>query len=321
MKFIKYIPIFFLLLLLCACENINVHPKIKIGMSIPSNSTFIKSICQSAQKEAEKNYAILDISFEDNNHKKQEKQIKEWAEDGYAAVIVILCDETKAQSILNNAGVMPVVFLNHCPTDSNILKSRQNVIYIGGKESEAGKLQGKFFSEYFLSAGNTTPTIAVIHGDDKYISKTRIEAAKNEMTAQGLMPFYVYESKDNWDKEKTSKNFSKFLSKSPSIDAVLAANDEMAIGAAEALSKAGYALSNIPIAGANATEEGRSAIREGKLAFTVYQNPDKQGAGAIKQIMLMLGGDVPDTDKNSIQLHDFTPITPANLDTFFYDIK
>lgn len=322
-KILKFIVSLMLILTLCGCESpvfIDNHPKIKIGMSIPYENTFLSSVCSSAKKAAGDNYVELEILSADNNQQTQSKQIEKWAKDGYAAVIVVLCDDTAGKQIIDNAGTMPVVFINRCPSDHDILQSKQNVIYIGGREGDAGRLQGEFLSEYFVSLNESTPTIAVISGEsDNLASNIRIEAAKQALSDAGLMPFYVYENSGGWDKTKTQSDFYKFLQNKPTIDAVLAANDDMAIGAADALAKAGYALSGIPILGVDATAEGRAAVRDGRIDFTVYQDPENQGAGAITEIMTMLGGDMPNVDIDSIQWHEYIPVTAANIDQLFPD--
>ena len=327
-KFLKFILSLTLIIILCGCQN-NVifdiydfsnHPKIKIGMSIPSEGTFLNNVCASAKKSADEHEVELEILSANNDQKTQSEQIKQWAKDNYAAVIVVLCDDTAGKQVLDNAGTMPVVFVNRCPSDHDVLQSKQNVIYIGGKEGDAGRLQGEFLSEYFISQNNNTPTIAIISGDsDNFASSIRINAAKEAMSNEGLMPFYVFENSGGWDKAKTESDFYKFLKTKPTIDAVLAANDDMAIGAADALAQAGYALSSIPIVGVDATPEGRAAVRDGRIDFTVYQDPEKQGAGAVNEIMNMLDGNTPNVDIDSIQWHEYIPVTAANIDKLFPD--
>lgn len=325
-KFLKFILSFTLIAILCGCQRTvifdiyNNHPKIKIGMSISSEGTFLNNVCASAKKAADEHDVQLEILSANNDQKTQSEQIKKWADDNYAAVIVVLCDDTAGKQILENAGTMPVVFINRCPSDHEVLQSKQNVIYIGGKEGDAGRLQGEFLSEYFISQNNNTPTIAVVSGEsDNFTSNIRIDAAKEAISNAGLMPFYVYESSGGWDKSKTQSDFYKFLQSKPTIDAVLAVNDDMAIGAADALAQAGYALSSIPIVGVDATPEGRAAVRDGRIDFTVYQNPEYQGAGAVNEIMTMLGGDMPNADVDSIQWHEYMPVTAVNIDQLFPD--
>lgn len=321
-KIFSFLTVVLILFNLSGCDKISdmSNNKIKIGIALSSNNTFLQSVCQSAEKAASQNDVYLDIYDANENSQKQIEKIQEWSDNGYAAVIVALCDDKSAKAVLSSAGVMPVVFINNMPSDTDILTSRQNVIYIGSKETDAGTMQGEFLSKYFLEKNNTAPTIAVISGNENnHASKLRIDSAKEALTKAGIMPFYVYENSGDWNKDKTQKDFSAFLKSKPKIDAVLAANDDMAIGAAEALSQAGYAISDIPITGVDATYEGRHALRDGRIDFTVYQNPENQGSGAINEIMLMLGGKSANVDTDSIQWQEYKPVTIENVDQLFPD--
>lgn len=85
----------------------------------------------------------------------------------------------------------------------------------------------------------------------------------------------------------------------------------------EALSQAGYAISDIPVVGVDATAAGRAAIRDGRLDFTVYQDPVAEGAGAVEAAMALLGGSQPKNVQNSIRWISYTPVTVENVDQLF----
>ena len=91
----------------------------------------------------------------------------------------------------------------------------------------------------------------------------------------------------------------------------------MAIGAADALAQSGYAIADIPVVGVDATAEGRAAIRDGRMDFTIYQDPVAQGAGAIEVAMTLLGGNQPEDVQNSIRWIPYTPVTLENIDQLF----
>lgn len=112
---------------------------------------------------------------------------------------------------------------------------------------------------------------------------------------------------------------AEFLDDKPAIDAVLAANDAMGIGAADALAQAGYAIASIPIVGVDATAEGRAAIRDGRLNFTVFQNPEAQGAGAVEAAMSLLGGTAPEGVEDSVKWIEYLAVDAGNIDTLFPD--
>jgi len=72
------------------------------------------------------------------------------------------------------------------------------------------------------------------------------------------------------------------------IKAVFAANDEMALGAVEAVSGAGK---NVIIVGFDATDDAIAAIKEGRMAATIAQQPDLIGSTAIENALKLIGGE------------------------------
>ena len=323
-KWLAYICAFVLLAgLLGGCRTSGLADtvaQIRIGLCLPTRTDFLTAMESAAMREASDSDVRLDVVNVDDDQDAQIAQIEEWQEAGYAAAIVVLCEDTAAAEVLEKAGTMPVVFVNRQPADMSVLESRNNVIYIGCWEPDAGKMQGEFLAAYFQVQQNDSPRIAIIAGDKKTnASAARIDAAKQALADAGLTPKYMFEENAEWDRASAQKNFAKFLEEKPEIDAVLAANDAMGIGAAEALAQAGYAISNIPVVGVDATAEGRAAIRDGRLNFTVFQDPDAQGAGAVQAAMSLLGGTMPEGVVDSVLWIDYQPVDASTIDQLFPD--
>ena len=112
--------------------------RIKIGMNMATRDEFLTSMEAAAVKAAGADNVRLDVANANNDQQAQLAQIKEWAEEGYAAAIVVLCEDEAADKVLEKAGTMPVVFLNRRPAD-DVLQSRANVVYIGCRETDAGR--------------------------------------------------------------------------------------------------------------------------------------------------------------------------------------
>lgn len=291
--------------------------RIKVGLNLATRDEFLTSMEAAAVKAAGEEDVKLEVANANNDQQAQLSQIEEWAEDGYAAAMVVLCEDAAADEVLERAGTMPVVFLNRRPSDE-VLQSRPNVIYIGSREVDAGRMQGEYLAEYFTARGEQSPRIAVIRGSEHNVaSSERVDTAKDSMAAARLTPRYIYEDNADWDRAEAQKNFLAFLKKKPRVDAVLAANDEMAIGAADALAQAGYAVADIPVVGVDATAAGRAAIRDGRMDFTAYQDPVAEGAGAVEAVMTLLGGGQLSGVENSIRWIDYTPVTIENVDKLF----
>lgn len=115
------------------------------------------------------------------------------------------------------------------------------------------------------------------------------------------------------------KDFLAYLrGKKPTVDAVLAANDEMAIGAARGALAGRICDFRYP-GGGRGRDRGRTRppIRDGRLDFTVYQDPVAEGAGAVEAAMALLGGSQPKNVQNSIRWISYTPVTVENVDQLF----
>ena len=79
----------------------------------------------------------------------------------------------------------------------------------------------------------------------------------------------------------------------PELDAVLAANDEEALGAIEALDAAGL-LGSTVVAGFDGNAEALKAVRDGRMLVTLVQMPERMAIDGFKAILdAKAGKDVP----------------------------
>jgi inositol transport system substrate-binding protein len=89
-------------------------------------------------------------------------------------------------------------------------------------------------------------------------------------------------------------------------------NDEMAIGAIQALKSAGISMDDVIVGGVDATEDALMSMQAGDLDVTVFQNAAAQGAGAVDAAAdLVAGKSLP-----NFVVIPFELVTPANLDQY-----
>ena len=91
--------------------------------------------------------------------------------------------------------------------------------------------------------------------------------------------------------------FELFLKTGSSVDCVICNNDSMALGVVEACKEAGLDLNSIPILGVDATSDGCAAIKNGELAFTVYQSGSGQGSKAVEMAIELMN----DSNGNDVE--------------------
>lgn len=93
----------------------------------------------------------------------------------------------------------------------------------------------------------------------------------------------------NWDRAEGLNVFSNILAANPDIDALFAANDQMALGAMQAMESAGR-LDDIIVVGFDANKDARDAIAEGTMYGSVAQFPGAMGVIAVQKAVELLNG-------------------------------
>ena len=117
----------------------------------------------------------------------------------------------------------------------------------------------------------------------------------------------------NWDRQEGQDKMEALLSKNPDVQGVIAGNDEMALGAINALKEAGK-LKNVKVLGFDGNQDAVNAVKAGELVATVLQ-PIVQGTElAIKQLdsVIKTGKTGASEEKQAL---DCVLITKENADT------
>jgi inositol transport system substrate-binding protein len=102
------------------------------------------------------------------------------------------------------------------------------------------------------------------------------------------------EQAGNWYRDKGLSIMENWIQSGEQIDVVCANNDEMALGAIQALKNANL-LDKVLVGGVDATKDALAAMKAKELEVTVFQDAKGQGGGGIDAaVKLASGGTVPD---------------------------
>jgi inositol transport system substrate-binding protein len=122
----------------------------------------------------------------------------------------------------------------------------------------------------------------------------------------------IAEQTANWDRTQAQNLMTNWLSKGLKFDAVVSNNDEMAIGAVQAMKAAGVDTKKAIVGGVDATQDALASMKAGDLKVTVFQDAAGQGKGAIDAALALAAG-------KTVERQVYVPfqlVTPANLDQF-----
>lgn len=259
----------------------------RIGVSIArvddNFMTYVRSGLEAAAKQQD-----VQIQFEDaqGDVVRQLNQVEGFLNQKVDAVIVLPVD-TAATANITRAAVAaktPLVYVNRHPDERTLPKG---VVTVASNDIEAGQLQMRYLAEKLGGQGN----VAIIMGDlAQNATHDRTEGAR-----QVLKDFpgikIVEQQSAEWQRNKGMDLTSNWLLAGTQFDAIVANNDEMAIGAAMALQQAGKAKGQIAIVGIDGLPDGLAAIKRGLLAASVFQDPKAQATQAVQAAIKMIKGE------------------------------
>ena len=240
--------------------------------------------------------------------------------NGNAAVIVNMVDPETAQSCIDAAGDMKVVFVNRVPSDTSVLTD--SAVYVGSDEHDSGRYQGEFLADYFKAAGKTEIKYILLNGILGQTSTTlRTESVLKALEDNGIKAEAATEPLAcKYDRAEAQNKISPLLSSGLKFDCIISNNDAMAIGAIEACNDNNVTI-DFPIVGIDATADGCQAVVDGKMAMTVFQNAKGQGFGSVQAALNLVNGTALnegteyeiDAETGHILWVPFEPVTPDNV--------
>lgn len=260
-------------------ESATEGKDLKIFFSETESGEYYENWTAMAQEEAEKAGAQMEVRYAEKSVEEQVEHMKQAAEEGYD---VIICSPVSVDIVTEleaSAQDIPIVFVNNEPDDKRLKEDKY--IYVASDEITAGEYQGEYVLERF--ADKEEINVAILKGP-KGSSGTygRTNGAKRILEASGKKINYVFEDYADYNPDKAEELFGIFLKEGVSVDCVLCNNDNMAMGAIAACEEANIDTGSMLFLGVDASEDGCQAIKDGKMALTVYQSTSGQSAAAVE---------------------------------------
>ena len=180
-------------------------------------------------------------------------------------------DEAKAKGI-------PVVFID-------TKGSNAGVTFIGTNN----ELGAKLAADYICQNVPQGSEVAILQGIiTQSTGQARAQGSKAGLDACGLK--VVAEQPADWDRAKGQSVMENILTGNPNIKAVFASNDNMALGAVEALKAAGK-LKDVLVVGFDANPDAAASILAGDMSATVAQAPKNMGALGVENVLKLKNGE------------------------------
>jgi inositol transport system substrate-binding protein len=177
-----------------------------------------------------------------------------------------------------------LVYVNLQPAEETLPKG---AAYVGSPEVTSGKLQGEAIAKLLNNKGNVVIMVGELATQAAVLRTEGVE----KVVAQHPEMKIVGKQTANWRRNEAIDLMNNWLVAGTQIDAVVANNDEMAIGAILALQQAGKDPKKVVVAGIDATADALAEMEKGNLAVTVFQDAKGQGAGSVETAVKLIKGE------------------------------
>jgi len=271
-----------------------------IGLAVSTqNNPFFVTLVEGAQAAADKLGVTLTVADAGDDVTKQVSNVEDLVATGISVLIINPVDSDAVTGVVEAAMAKGVHVIS--------VDRAVNGVEIACQIASDNVLGAELATQYIVDTLGEGVKVAELEGIpgasaaiDRSAGFHNVADAKLNVAAKQTA---------NFDRTQGMSVMENILQADGDIKAVFAANDEMALGAVEAISGAGK---QIMVMGFDATDDAIEAIKAGKMAGTIAQQPALIGSTAVENAVTLIGGTAI---AKSIPV-EVTLVTKDNVDTF-----
>ena len=253
-----------------------------IGFSVSTlNNPFFVTLTEGARKAATENNVELVVVDAGDDAAKQTSDIEDLVSRNVGVLIVNPVDSDAVAPAVKSAmsqGIKVIAVdrgVNGVDVDCQI-----------ASDNVAG---ARMATEYLMELVGEGAKVAELQGVPGASATIDRGAGFHQVADQSLQ--VAASQTANFNRAEGMTVMENILQSDGAIKGVFAHNDEMALGAVEAVAASGK---DIKIVGFDATDDAQKAVKDGKMAATVAQKPDKMGETAIETAVKIMAGETVD---------------------------
>lgn len=259
-------------------KTVKKDPK-KIGLSVSTqNNPFFVTLAEGAKKAAKDAGYDLKIVDAEDDSSKQVSDIEDLVSTGISVLIVNPVDSDAVTGAVEDAMDNGV--------DVIAVDRAVNGVDVACTIASDNVLGAKLATEYLVEKLGKKAKVAELMGTSG--ASAAIDRSEGFHKVADKKLKVVASQTADFDRTKGMEVMENILQKNGKIKGVFAANDEMALGALEAISGAGK---DIMVVGFDATDDAIESIKKGKMAATIAQQPDLIGKAGVENAIKLIEGE------------------------------
>jgi len=248
---------------------------VKIGLSVSTlNNPFFVDLVNGAEDKAnELGIELLVVDARDD----PAKQLNDIEDLILQRVDMILVNPTDSDAIVAaieeaNDAKIPVITVDRSANGGKVL------VHIASDNIAGGRMAGSFIAEQLGGKGKVIELVGVPGTSS---ARERGQGFNEEISKYPGIEVVARQTA-NYNRAEGLTVMENLLQAYPDVDAVFAHNDEMALGALEAIKAAGK-LQDIIVVGFDATPDALASVEKGELSATIAQQPYTMGELAVEK--------------------------------------
>ena len=297
---LKILLLLVVCILLTSCQGVRKEEtknSIRIGISLyRGDDTFINNlriIMEEKAKEFERENGIkvtLDIQDAKGSQNTQNNQVDRFISLGCDVLCINPVDRMEASAIIDRAmtAEVPVVFFNRQPVEEDMNRWDQ-LYYVGVDAKETAILQGEMVVDLYKEQpeavdlnGDGVVSYVMLEGETSHQdSLIRTEWSVQTLKDGGVPIEKITGGIANWERSQASALMEQWMAEYPdAIELVISNNDDMALGAIDAIERAQVTLMNV--IGIDGTTPGLEALGSGKMLGTLSANKELYASSIVE---------------------------------------
>lgn len=255
-------------------------PTVTLAVSTLNNPFFI-SLRDGAQEAAAEAGVTLEVVDAQNDAATQQNQLANAATQGVDAVVINPVDSEAAAAAITpvqEAGI-PVIAVDRAVEGKDVDSTIASDNVAGGRQA----------AEALAEAIGEKGKVIVLQG----VAGTSASRDRGQGFEEGISAFpgieVVAKQPANFDRAQGLDVATNLLQSNPDVVGIFAENDEMALGAIQALGD--RAGSEVFVVGFDGTDDALAAIEDGTMHATIAQQPAELGRAGVEQAVAVINGE------------------------------
>ena len=320
-----------------AIKYSNEVKEIKIGVTLyREDDAFISTITKNIEeiakeKEGEGKYKItinvLDAKGSLNN---QSNQVDKFVSQDYDVICVNMVDRTAASMIIDKAKAanIPIVFFNREPVEED-MERWNKLYYVGSQAEQSGEMQANIIINAYKKDlksidknGDGKIQYVMLEGEPGHQDTSiRTEYCVKTITKNGIELEKLADDTANWQSAQASAKMTQWIKEfGDKIEVVFSNNDDMALGAINAINNANITGNKPLVVGIDGIPKALEAVKNGSMIGTIINDSRKQ-AKAIFDISYILAthgniNSIEGIEKGKYIRTAHTEVTSDNVDLY-----